>query len=151
MTATHFLISALFLAACAPTGQSDPPDGSDVNSRGTEPNVTLVGPTWIAQSVVTGEDKSSIPAGMTASLTMSEDGTVDVDTGCNVGTGRFEADGETVQFSEVELTLIACDGNVARLEGALQELLGAASVLYTIDADRLTMMAGDRGLVFRNG
>jgi heat shock protein HslJ len=94
---------------------------------------------------------SSIPQGTVASLTFHEDGTVDVQTGCNQGGGRWALDGSAIRFEDLVLTKRACADGGAQVEGALLAVLGAGSVQPTIRADQLVLQAGGQGLQFQAG
>jgi heat shock protein HslJ len=111
-----------------------------------EPDAPLVGPTWTVVSVIAGGAVASVPQGVAATLTFRADGQVDVATGCNRGGGSFEVDGVTIRFGSLSLTKMACSGAAGELETAVLAVLGAGSVTFGIDATRLSLHAGDRGL-----
>lgn len=67
----------------------------------------LVGPTWVATTIVEGDVVSSVP-GEPPTFTFHDDGTVEVFDGCNRGAGRYAVDGERLTFDGVALTEIAC-------------------------------------------
>lgn len=121
------------------------------DSEVAEPDLSLVGPVWTVDSIVSGEVVSSVPAIAPATFEFLGDGRVVVDTGCNQGAGRFEADGGTLRFVDVVVTERACDGGPGEIEAAVLPLLTADSVTYAIDAAGLTLMAGDDGLGLRGG
>jgi heat shock protein HslJ len=114
-----------------------------------EPDLALVGPTWTVDTIITGDTASSVPNGATATITFAEDGSVSVQTGCNSGSGWYEIDGEQLQFSGIQQTLIGCDGAAAGLEEAVVAMLAPGTATYSVEADRLTLMAGDHGLGLR--
>jgi heat shock protein HslJ len=114
-----------------------------------EPDLALVGPTWTVDTLITGDAASSVPDGATATITFADDGTVDIETGCNTGGGRYSVSGDEIQFAEIVQTEIGCDGAAAALEEAVVALLASGTVAYSVEADRLTLMAGDHGLGLR--
>jgi heat shock protein HslJ len=114
-----------------------------------EPDLALVGPTWTVESIIVGDAVASVPAGAIATLTFADDGTLSAETGCNSGGGRYEIDGDELRLSDLVQTDIGCIGAAAELESAVVAVLTAGSVRYSIDADALTLMAGDRGLILR--
>jgi heat shock protein HslJ len=114
-----------------------------------DPDVGLVGPTWTVESVIVGDAVAGVAAGVTATLTFAEDGTLTMETGCNSGGGRYETDGDELRLSELVQTEIGCTGAAGELESGVVAVLNAGSVRYSIDADALTLMAGDRGLMLR--
>jgi heat shock protein HslJ len=111
-----------------------------------EPDLALVGSTWTVDTIIGGDAASSLPNGATATLTFAEDGTVDLETGCNTGGGRYSVSGDEIQFAEIVQTDIGCDGAAAALEEAVIAALAPGTATYSIEADRLTIMAGDHGL-----
>jgi heat shock protein HslJ len=113
-----------------------------------EPDLALVGPTWTLVSILSGETVSSIPGGVVATLKFGADGTVDVATGCNVGSGKATVEGDIIRISNLLLTKRACDATTAQVEGAVLAVIGAegAAVSFEIDAASLSLSAGAGGL-----
>jgi heat shock protein HslJ len=111
-----------------------------------EPDLPLTGTTWTVDTIITGDAASSVPVGAVATFTFSADGRVEVRTGCNTGSGTYEANDDQLRFTGVAVTEMACDGAAGALEAAVLPILGADAVQYTIDASRLTLQAGDDGL-----
>lgn len=111
-----------------------------------EPDLPLVGRRWTVTSIVAGDAVSSVPAGAVASLLITADGSVQVETGCNQGGGRVTVTQQTLHFTDIATTLRACDGPGGQLESAVLAVLGAEVVTYRIDAGTLTLTAGQRGL-----
>jgi heat shock protein HslJ len=114
-----------------------------------EPDLELVGPIWTVESIIAGDAMTSVPADAAASVTFADDGTLSADTGCNRGAGQYQIDGDEVHLSGLQQTLVGCDGAAAELESTVVAVLNAGSVRYAINADALTLMAGDRGLILR--
>ena len=114
------------------------------------PDLALVGPTWTVESIIDGSGASSVPAGAVATIAFAEDGTVQVQTGCNSGSGQYSVDGERIQFSGIQQTLIGCDGAAAALEEAVIAVLGPGTATFAIEANSLTLMVGDHGVVLRS-
>jgi len=119
------------------------------DSEVAEPDLPLTGTTWTVDSIISGDAVSSVPNGAVATITLSDDGRVEVHTGCNQGGGRFEVSGETLRFVDVAVTEMACDGPGGQLEAAVLPVLGADGLTWAIDAGTLTLMAGDNGLALR--
>jgi heat shock protein HslJ len=111
-----------------------------------EPDLNLVGPTWTVTSIIQGDAVSSVPAGATASLVFGNDGSVNVNAGCNRGRGSWLAQGNGITFHEVALTKMACEGAAGALETAVLAVLNAGAVQASIRANVLTLQAGGRGL-----
>jgi heat shock protein HslJ len=111
-----------------------------------DPDLGLVGPTWIVTSIISGEAVSSLPVDVVATLAFGADGRVQVTTGCNEGPGAYVADADTIDFSDIAITERACDASAGQVEAAMMAVLGAAHVSYAIEASSLTLMAGTNGL-----
>jgi heat shock protein HslJ len=114
-----------------------------------EPDLPLTGTTWTVDTIIGGDAASSVPNGAVATLVFTDEGRVEVDTGCNTGGGTYEVTDGTLQVGEVMTTLIGCDGAAAQLEAAVTAVLNAGEIEYSIDAASLTLMAGDHGLGLR--
>jgi heat shock protein HslJ len=117
--------------------------------RVVEPDLSLSGPTWVVESIFSGDAVSSAPAGATATLVFHADGTLDVDDGCNQGSARWTAVGTSITIAGLGLTKKACAGPANALEAAVIATLGAPSIAASIDANRLTLRAGTGGLGLR--
>lgn len=114
-----------------------------------DPDRPLVGTRWILESLVSNDAVSSVPAGVTATLTFTED-RVDVEAGCNTGSAPVTVSATTIVFGPLGLTKMACGAEAMAVERAVTEVL-AGTVDYTIEADALTLDAGATGLGYRSG
>jgi heat shock protein HslJ len=115
----------------------------------------LVGTTWTVTGVVAGEAVSSIPADAVASMTIAEDGTVAVETGCNTGSGSVEVGATTLNFGPIATTKRACiDEAVSDLEASVLAAL-QGEVTWEISGDSLSIRSGEGagavGLEFAGG
>jgi heat shock protein HslJ len=111
-----------------------------------EPDLPLVGPTWTVTSLIAGDAVSSVPAGAVATLAFRDDGSLDVNDGCNRGSGTWADAGTGITISDLLLTKMACDGPGGALESAVLEVLNAGSIQASIKASVLTLQADGRGL-----
>lgn len=112
-----------------------------------EPDQPLAGPTWSLSSFIDGEVVSSVPVGVSAAFTFAEDGTFSANFGCNSGGGKYAIDGDTISFSDVVMTKMACGGAGGQVESAVLTVIGAQGpITFVIDAGSLTFMAGPLGL-----
>ncbi len=112
-----------------------------------DPDRPLLGTRWVVVSVISGDAASSLPIGAVAALTFSA-GRVDVETGCNSGSGTATTTDRSITFAAIGLTKRGCPPEVMRLEQAVSAVLSGAAT-YAIEADSLTLMAGRRGLTLR--
>ena len=113
-----------------------------------EPDQALAGPRWVLTSIITGDAVSSVPAEVIASIELHDDGTVDIQPGCNSGGGSYTVDGNILDFSDLVLTRMACMGAGGQVEATVMSVLDADNLTFAIDAGSLTLMAGDLGLGF---
>lgn len=114
-----------------------------------EPDLTLTGRVWTVESIIEGDSVSSVPEGVSATLTFNADGTLDLDAGCNRGGGRWLAVAPGIRVSDLILTKMACDGARAQLEAAVLGVLRQDAIAATIEADVLTLQAAGSGLQLR--
>jgi heat shock protein HslJ len=118
----------------------------EVPADPTSPDLALIGPTWTVTTIVNGDQAQPVGGGA-ATIRVADDETFSFDTGCNVGGGQVTILDGALQFSDVSMTLIGCEGAAAELEHAVTAILGPNIVSYAIDGDTLRLTAGDRGLV----
>ena len=112
-----------------------------------DPDRPLVGTRWVIEGIVNGEAVSSVPLGVTASLTFT-DGGVAVETGCNTGGSAVSVADGALAFGPISLTEMACGPGATALEQAVVAAL-TGQVAYVIEADTLTLDAGGAGLVLK--
>jgi heat shock protein HslJ len=126
-------------------------DGSTLSFSGDEVTITLdeiepaalVGTTWTVTGTVANEAVSSVPMEATASITIADDGTVAVDTGCNTGSGSVEVGDDTLTFGPIAITKRACaDEAVNQLEAAVLAVL-QGEVTYEIEGSNMSLRSGD--------
>lgn len=113
-----------------------------------EPDQPLVGPLWMLESIITADAVSSVPVGASATIRFNEDGTVEIQPGCNSAGGTYTVDGDTITFANIATTDMACLGARGELEATVMGILSAGPVTYSIDSGSLTIMAGNQGLQF---
>jgi heat shock protein HslJ len=119
-----------------------------LDSEVAEPDQPLTGTLWTLTSFITGDAVSSVPAGAVATILFNEDGTVEIHPGCNSGGGNFTVLDETISFSDLVTTDMACQGPAMDVEAAVVQVLSADAITWAIDSGSLTLMAGNIGLVF---
>jgi heat shock protein HslJ len=111
------------------------------------PDQPLEGTSWVLDGIISGDAVSSVPAAVTAAIQVAG-GRVEVNAGCNTGGGQVEVSGGTITVGPIVLTKMACAPEAMTVEGAVITVL-SGPVAFGIDADSLTLTAGDRGLTFR--
>ncbi|GAA1032288.1 hypothetical protein GCM10009557_30320 [Virgisporangium ochraceum] len=114
-----------------------------------EPARPLIDTKWALNTVVgAGGTASSVPAGVSATITFAADGRVTGNTGCNAFGGTATVAGDQITFGDLASTRRACVGAAGSLEAdVLRVLEGTAK--YRIEGDRLILEAADgSGLQF---
>ena len=114
-----------------------------------EPDAKLVGPTWTVESIITGDAVSSIPGDAVATLVFREDGSLEVNAGCNRGGGTWATVAGGIEVGPLMLTKMACQKDPATLESAVLTVLEAGTISAQIDSSLMTLMAGNQGLMLR--
>ncbi|HEX5451520.1 MAG TPA: META domain-containing protein [Candidatus Limnocylindrales bacterium] len=117
-----------------------------VDREVAEPDLPLVGTTWEVTGILSGDTASSVPAGASASIRFDDAGRFNLNTGCNSAGGSYQVDGSTIRLSELLMTAMACPGAKGELETAVLKVLRERSVTNRIEADSLTLTAGDQAL-----
>ena len=111
-----------------------------------EPDLNIAGPAWTVTSIIEGDAVSSVPAGVTATFVFGNDGTVEVNAGCNHGSGSWALEGSGIVFRDVALSKMACEGPAGAMETAVLAVLNKGTVQASIRANVLTLQAGGNGL-----
>ena len=114
----------------------------------------LEGITWTLDSTVENtadaNTVTAVPALDRPATLSFEEGTVTVDSGCNTGSGSYEATADEITFGPLISTLIACEDPAGSVEQAVFGVL-TGTVAYTIADNTLTLMNGDQGLMYVGG
>jgi len=114
-----------------------------------DPDRPLEGTTWTAESLISAQAVSSIPAGVRPPTLRLEGGAVSVDTGCNTGRGAYTVAADTITFGPIATTRMACgDPNGQQVEQAVLTVLSGTAT-FAIDGPVLTLMNGANGLQMR--
>jgi heat shock protein HslJ len=112
-----------------------------------DPDRPLLGTRWVLDGIISGDAVSSVPVGVNASLVFSE-GQVDVEAGCNTGSGGIQVVDNTITVSGIALTKMACEADAMTVEGAMGAVLNG-TIVYEIEAGVLTLRTANAGLTFR--
>lgn len=112
-----------------------------------DPDRPLAGTKWVLDGIVANEAVSSVPVGVTSTLVFEAD-RVNVEAGCNTGSGAATIGDTSIEFGPIGLTKMACEPDAMAVEQAVTSVL-QGTVDYTIEADVLTLDAGGTGLTYR--
>ena len=110
-------------------------------------NANLVGTTWILDSLISGEAVSST-VGERVTLQLDGDGRLAASTGCRDVTGSYTVAEGQVQVTLDPYDLIGCSAELGTQDAHILEVL-SNGLGVTVDGDRLTLMAGDKGMSYR--
>ena len=118
------------------------PDTTDADTTET-PDTTppaIIDRFWRADSNITVGGLRALPTGTGAGFTITADGTITVNTGCNTGTGHvtFENGGQLV-VSGLRVTQKACQTSAGDVETTILFILGERNS-YSIDGDMLKLI-----------
>lgn len=118
------------------------------------PDAELVGPTWTLDTLISGTEASGTastpPAGVTATIAFAADGTYQVSTGCNTGSGTWSGEGAALEVDPPALTRRACTGLGAEVEAAMVAVL-TGPVTAEVTEQRLTLTRDTQSLGFTAG
>ncbi len=116
------------------------------------PDVPLADTAWSLTTITSADAASSVPAGVrTPTLKITEDGRLQIFTGCNNGNSSVEVGDTTLSVGAIALTRMACtDTDSQETEAAVLSVLNG-DVGYSIEEKTLTLTAGAKGLVFQAG
>ncbi len=113
-----------------------------------DPDRPLEGTRWVVDGLVSADAVSSVPSDIRVPTMQFDGGQVSVDTGCNAGSGEYEATTAEITFGPLVTTRIGCDEPAASVEAHVVGVLHG-TVTYEIEAGSLTLTNGDTGLVLR--
>ena len=123
-----------------------------VDRSTAEPDAALFGTEWVADSTIDGSTVSAVPDSVDAGLSFALNDIVDVETGCNTGSGAYMVEGDEITFGPIATTRMAClDEDASAVEAQLLALLATPTVSYEISGGVLTLRAGDAGMMFSGG
>ena len=110
-----------------------------------DPDRALAGPTWTIDTLIDGGGASSVT--LEPTVVFSDDGTIQINSTCNSGGGNYTTDGSNITFSGLFYTEMACLGtDASRVEAHIQAVFAEGTATYEIDASRLTIQHGSKGV-----
>lgn len=118
--------------------------GSNVLVLTQEAALPVEGTTWTVTATMSKDAISSVPADAVATLVF-KDGNVEVNTGCNTGSGTATIGDSSIEFGPVAITKKACSDELNTLEQqVLAVVTGTAT--YTVEGSSMQLVNGDNGL-----
>jgi heat shock protein HslJ len=136
-------VSGIGLAGCDSGGMTSPDANKD---SGTGSVSALVGPTWHVVTI----DGAKVLDGTQLTATFSTDSRVSGSSGCNLYSGRAEAQTGRLAIGSLASTLMACqaDGVMSQERRYLAALQAATSFSVSGDELRLGRSASEVTLVY---
>lgn len=114
-----------------------------VDREVADPDRPLVATTWRVDTIIEGDAASSVPDEGNVILRFPDETTFEARSeGCTAVKGEMTLGPQTITFGQVPVDDIACPSPWAET----LEVIGAGETTYRIDAARLTIEAGDRGI-----
>ncbi|WP_161310483.1 META domain-containing protein [Streptomyces sp. SID3212] len=119
----------------------------DVLALTSGPPAPLTGTKWTVNALASDGSAARLPAGTdgSASFTLAADGSVRGNLGCNGFSARAKVSGDTLTFSRVISTKMACTGPRAAVEKHLLKVL-RGKVTYEVNHGGLWLTGADGGL-----
>lgn len=114
-----------------------------------DPDRDLVGALWTVDSFLKDDAVSNLPSMRDPTIEFRADGSYQVDTTCNVLSGRYQVRGERVVLSNQSGTDASCGGAANVADAHLQQLFGRSELPFAIEARRLTLGDNSFGIAAR--
>jgi heat shock protein HslJ len=112
-----------------------------------DPDRPLTGRVWTVDTFIAAGGASNVALTDAPTVRFEQDGSVEVFSGCNTATGSFAQSEGELTLSGLAYTERGCpDPRATQAEADVQAVLNDGSVRFEIEAARLTLMRGDRGL-----
>ena len=111
-----------------------------IGDRENDPKSTVSGKTWSIGGVERNGVVGSVAGGV--AFIRIDDGTVQVNTGCNLGSGTVKLSGEGATFGPIATTRKMCDPETMTLEKAVLEVLSGEAV-FEISEERATLAGAE--------
>ncbi|HET9755601.1 MAG TPA: META domain-containing protein [Candidatus Limnocylindrales bacterium] len=113
---------------------------------GSQPETTLVGPTWTLDTEFTRGNESLT---LVQTVTFTTAGRVSIDAGCMTGEGAVVVEPDALRVRDIVVTDVPCGSGVAQLSARLMSVLTAGDLRYTLDTGLLELRAGTDVLLFQ--
>ena len=111
------------------------------------PNINLVGILWEVDGYINGDSASAWNLETNPSFTFLDDGTIELNTGCNSGTGQYTFEDAEISVTNQSYTLMSCDDpDIMEMEEHVINVFSGSTLSFSIDQNRLTLMNGGVGL-----
>jgi heat shock protein HslJ len=109
------------------------------------PDLMLTSLTWEIDTYIDGDAVSAYNLNVLPNVYFAPDGTFTANMGCNGAGGSYSDDGGTLTLTFEMMTEAMCEGDLNTVESHIFNVLNNTPT-YEIDGERLTLMAGERGI-----
>jgi heat shock protein HslJ len=105
---------------------------------------SLTGQPWLIDELMMGTMSATLPTETSPFVVFRTDGVLVLETICNTGQGTYQASGTTLTFGDVGYTKVGCGTEErTRAEAHINQVFGAGTASYRIEAARLTVERAD--------
>ena len=116
------------------------------------PDLPLTAGTWTVDTLIADNAMTTVNLDEFPVMWFAEDGSVGFSSACTELEGEYEISGDTLTLSNVMLTLIECnDESVSYFDQEIYEFLVDGDFSFSIEAERLTIMQGAKGISASGG
>ena len=109
------------------------------------PDLQLVDVPWEIDTYIDGETATSYNINTIPNFYFASDGTFTLNSGCNGSSGTYSDSSGTLSITIDTMTDAICGGDLDTVEGHIFQVFNG-SPSYEIDGERVTLMAGDKGI-----
>ncbi|HEX2470391.1 MAG TPA: hypothetical protein VHK05_07370 [Candidatus Limnocylindrales bacterium] len=113
--------------------------------KGSQPEPTLAGPTWLVESDF---DRGGESMTLVQSLEFTAAGGISFDAGCTTGSGTVVVEAATLRIRDLVLADASCGSGIAPLTARFLDILTAGDIAYALDPGLLELRAGTGTLRF---
>jgi heat shock protein HslJ len=139
VTLLSLLTLLLLMVACANPPDVVPTPTPEQSTSGPNESEGSVAEQIIGNWIVISVQDTPVSTSVVPTLSLTNEGVVSGETGCNGYGGTYTTDGNGIVFAGVTATLVACeDEAIMAQEAALLEALQTTS-LYILESDTLTL------------
>ena len=109
------------------------------------PDLSLQNVPWEIDSYIDGEIANAYNLQAIPNFMFASDGTFSMNTGCNGASGTYTDNNGTLSISIDVITDAICEGDINTVEGHIFQVFNGTPS-YEIDAQRITLMSGNKGI-----
>ena len=109
-----------------------------IDDEVANPDQLLTAGAWGIDTYIDGEIAMAYNLSVSPTVRFTDDGAVEVNTGCNGASGSYTATGEQLTVELDTITDAVCEGDIAEIESHILQVL-TGTITYSIDASRITL------------